>query len=98
MPTKKIKVKDYYAVQRGKKRLEKIPIEKRKEIGRKGAKAKWSKKQCNGTSTKNIKVFGTKCNNSETSCNCVELSDEDAQEIIPILDAETMDIIGSIEF
>ena len=42
---KKIKVKDFYAIQRGKKRLEKILPEKRKEIGRKGAKAKWSKKR-----------------------------------------------------
>lgn len=55
MSIKKIKVKDYYAVQRGKKRLEKIPIEKRKEIGRKGAKAKWSKKSCDGMNTRSIK-------------------------------------------
>lgn len=55
MPTKKIKVKDYYAIQRGKKRLEKIPEEKRKEIGRKAAKVKWSKKRCNGTNMRNIK-------------------------------------------
>ncbi len=55
MTAKKIKVKDYYAIQRGKKRLDKIPEEKRKEIGRKGAKAKWSKKRCNGTNMKNIK-------------------------------------------
>lgn len=55
MALKKIKVKDYYAIRRGKKRLEKIPEEKRKEIGRKGAKAKWSKKSCDGTNMKNIK-------------------------------------------
>ena len=97
MSIKKIKVKDYYAVQRGKKRLEKIPIEKRKEIGRKGAKAKWSKKSCDGMNTKSIKVFGTKCNDDATECNCIDVTDE-VKEIIPTLEGETKDIIGSIEY
>ncbi len=44
MSVKKIKVKDYYSILRGKSRIKKIPPEKRKEVAKKAAKARWSKK------------------------------------------------------
>lgn len=41
---KKIKVKDYYAVKRGKIRREKLSKEKRKEISQKAVSKRWQKK------------------------------------------------------
>ena len=41
---KQIKVKDYYAVKRGKIRREKLSEEKRKEISQKAVNKRWQKR------------------------------------------------------
>lgn len=40
---RKIKVKDYYAMKRGKRRKETLSEERRKEIARNAIRARWNK-------------------------------------------------------